>query len=124
MTTPSIEDLTTGNWRVRRPLVLATLAFCAAQLTYLTIFGEDTALAQTMAIGAFGLAGSTLGSYLFSATWDTKNLVFATRAAAMPAGYQTAGYGYPGAYPYPQPLYDAQGRPMAAAPSAGDERPL
>ena len=108
-------DLLASNWKVRRPLVLATLSFCAAQLTYLTVWGQDTGLAQTMAIGAYGLAGSTLGSYLFAATWDTKNIVMAARPQPNMGGYPGIG----------QPVYDSSGQPAPgyAQPAPLDDRP-
>lgn len=59
-----------GSWRIRRRIIIATLLFCASILTYLTGWGQDTKLAETLATGAFLLMGSTIGSYVFGAVWQ------------------------------------------------------
>ena len=113
----AFDDIRTDNWRIRRPLVIATLVFCALQLAYLTIWGEDNGLTQTLAIGAYGLAGSTLGSYLFAATWDTKNLIIGRAPQpqyGQPPIYSQYGQPYPptyGAPPFVDPANPAADRP-------------
>lgn len=67
------------SWKIRRRLVYATLGFCAGIIVYLTGWGEDTELHTTIAIGVIGAAVSTLGSYIFGATWDDKNILTTLR---------------------------------------------
>lgn len=65
------------SWKIRRRIIVTTLIFCGfivLALTIATIFaGLDTALAGTIALGVLGLAGSTIGTYVFGAAWDDKN---------------------------------------------------
>ena len=78
MTNP-LEIIKKPSWKIRRRLVNGILAFCGAEILLVTIamFGwldpAMIALAQTIVLGAFGLAGSTIGSYIFGAAWDDKN---------------------------------------------------
>jgi hypothetical protein len=60
-------------WGVRRRLVIGTLLFCAAEVVYLTVWGKDTELHRAIVTSIILLASTTLGSYLFGATWDNKN---------------------------------------------------
>lgn len=60
-------------WGVRRRLIMATVLYCAGEVTYLTIWGRDTELHQAIAVSLILLAGSTIGSYVFGAAWDNKN---------------------------------------------------
>ncbi|MBI1181085.1 MAG: hypothetical protein GC201_11040 [Alphaproteobacteria bacterium] len=59
-----------GTWRVRRRIIHLTLLFCAAQVAFLTLWGHDTRLAETLAWGAYALAGSVIGAYVFGAAWE------------------------------------------------------
>ena len=52
-----------------------TLLLCAFVVLYLLFQGEDTRLNETLANGAFFLAGSVIGAYVFGATWDDKNSI-------------------------------------------------
>ncbi|BCH20163.1 hypothetical protein [Mesorhizobium sp. L-2-11] len=63
------------SWRIRRRIIIATLLFCAGEIIYLTLFGDDTSLAETIANGVLILAGSTIGSYVFGAVWDDRNVM-------------------------------------------------
>lgn len=63
------------SWRYRRALVFAVSAFCAAVIAYLTARGQDTRLAESIASGAFLLLGTVVGSYVFGAAWDDKNVM-------------------------------------------------
>jgi hypothetical protein len=74
-----------GSWKVRRRIIFATLALCAAQVVYLTIWGEDTRLAETLANGAYLLAGSVIGAYVFGAAWEDIRM----------KDTETYGYSYP-----------------------------
>lgn len=62
------------NWKIRRTIVIISLVFCATCVTYLTIRGDDTRLHETIAQGTLLLAGGIIGSYVFGAVWDDKNI--------------------------------------------------
>lgn len=74
-----VDDMAEGiprpSWRVRRRIIFATLIFCAAEVFYLTVWGRDTDLHETLANGALILAGSVIGAYVFGAVWDDANLL-------------------------------------------------
>lgn len=75
------------SWKIRRRIIVATLLFCAGEIVYLTIWGQDTDLAATIANGVLILAGSVIGSYVFGAVWDDRN-VMAMRKPKEPDPYQ------------------------------------
>lgn len=72
------------DWRVRRTIIITTLLFCAGEVGYLTIWGEDTNLAATIANGVLILAGSVIASYVFGAAWDTRNKLVAAPRRQQP----------------------------------------
>lgn len=61
-----------SNWRIRRKIIIITLLFCAAVVTYITLKGTDSRTAETIVQSAFALAGAVIGSYIFGATWEDK----------------------------------------------------
>jgi DMSO reductase anchor subunit len=63
------------SWKIRRRIVIATLLFCAGEILYLTAWAESTQLAETIASGVLILAGSVIGSYVFGAVWDDRNVM-------------------------------------------------
>lgn len=63
------------SWKVRRRIIVATLVFCAGEIIYLTGWGKDHELSRTIATGVLLLAGSTIGSYIFGAVWDSRNVM-------------------------------------------------
>lgn len=64
------------SWKVRRRIVIAALGFCAGCIVYLMIYGQaDSRLHETIAYGLFGTAISVIGSYVFGAAWDDKNVM-------------------------------------------------
>jgi hypothetical protein len=65
------------SWRIRRRIIFATLFFCAGEIIYLTAWGKDTGLSSTLANGAWILAGSVIGAYVFGAVWDDGNVLSA-----------------------------------------------
>lgn len=75
--TKLLNTLKKPSWKIRRRIIYSALTFCALLIAALTtgtvLMGVDTALAGTIALGAFGLAGSVIGSYIFGAAWDDKN---------------------------------------------------
>lgn len=82
------------SWKIRRRIILATLAFCAVCTVYLMVWGRDTAVNETIALGLVGLAISTVGSYVFGAVWDDRNVMSTLGKDA----YRDQGY-YPSGYP-------------------------
>lgn len=69
------------SWKIRRRLVNITLAFCAIVIAYLAYADGNSSVREIIALGLIGLAGSTLGSYLFGAVWDDKNYLNAMNEA-------------------------------------------
>ena len=62
-----------GNpWQVRRRIIVITLIFCAALVTYITFKGTDSRTAETIVQSAFYLAGAVIGSYIFGAAWQDR----------------------------------------------------
>lgn len=72
------------SWAIRRRIIVATLLFCAGEIIYLTGWGEDTNLASTIANGVLILAGSVIGSYVFGAVWDDRNVMAMRRNEPAP----------------------------------------
>jgi len=64
-----------GAWTHRRRIIYGTLVFCAFCIIYLLFHGSDTRLNETIVSSAFLLAGGVIGSYVFGAVWDDKNVV-------------------------------------------------
>lgn len=61
------------KWQFRRTVIVMSLIFCATVITFLLLYGEDTRLNETIALGTFGLTISIIGSAVFGAVWDDKN---------------------------------------------------
>jgi hypothetical protein len=58
---------------LRRRATFGTLVFCGLIITYVTIRGEDTGLAESLVFAMAGLAGTIIASYVGFATYeDTK----------------------------------------------------
>ncbi len=64
-------------WTLRRRIVHSTLIFTGGALVYLLGWGADTRLNETIATGLIALAAATIGSYVFGAVWDDKNVLAA-----------------------------------------------
>lgn len=62
-------------WTVRKRIVVATLIFCAFCVFWIMIFGDARSVNDIIVMCSFGLAGSTIGSYVFAAVWDDKNVM-------------------------------------------------
>lgn len=60
------------KWRYRRLSVFLILLFCILEIGYLTLYGEDTRLNETIANGVLLLMASVTGSYIFGASWENK----------------------------------------------------
>jgi len=74
------------SWKHRRRVVFGALIFCALAITWLMIRGEDIRLHETIAVGLIGLAVSVIGSYVFGAAWDDRNVMLHGGRASAPSG--------------------------------------
>lgn len=72
-------------WAARRRIITATLLFCAGEILYLTVWADSTGLRETIANGLIILAASVIGSYVFGAVWDDRN-VMSLRRKPSPQG--------------------------------------
>jgi len=63
------------SWKIRRRIVVATLIFCAFCVTWIMIGGDARSVNDVIVMCSFGLAGSTIGSYVFAAVWDDRNVM-------------------------------------------------
>lgn len=57
------------SWKNRRRVIFLTLFFCAFCIMYIMMFGGDTRVNETIVLGAFGLAFTTIGFYVAGAAW-------------------------------------------------------
>lgn len=69
-TPPSRNDKGKGNWKIRRRFMFVTIAFCMATISYILHTKLDTSPAETAMFMAFSTIITTLGAYVFSATWE------------------------------------------------------
>ena len=82
ITTDDIDDYLDSDkdpkkppvWQTRKLTCFATLTFCAVCILYILIGGKDLAIYETIALGCFGLAGSTLGFFIGGQTWHDINI--------------------------------------------------
>lgn len=58
------------SWKLRRRAVFGSLIFGACIVTYVALRGQDTALAETLALGGFGLMAAVVAAYTGTATWE------------------------------------------------------
>ncbi len=63
------------SWKIRRRIVIATLIFCAFCVLWIMIRGDERSVLEVIVMCAFGLAGSTIGAYVFGSVWDDRNVM-------------------------------------------------
>ncbi|RUV98330.1 hypothetical protein EOA88_00385 [Mesorhizobium sp. M5C.F.Ca.IN.020.14.1.1] len=63
------------TWRIRRRMVVLVLLWSSGMVTYLAVWGQADSLRESIATALILLMGSTLGSYVFGAVWDDKNVM-------------------------------------------------
>lgn len=63
------------SWTIRRRIVIATLLFCAFCVTYIMVIPGGKPVHEMIVMSCFGLALSVIGSYIFGAVWDDKNVM-------------------------------------------------
>jgi hypothetical protein len=62
------------SWKNRRRVIFLTLFFCAFCILFIMIAGDDTRVNETIILGAFGLAFTTIGFYVAGAAWTDVNI--------------------------------------------------
>jgi uncharacterized membrane protein len=61
-------------WKYRRRAIFGSLLFGAAVVAYVGIRWDDTSLAQTLALGGFGLIGTVVAAYVGGAAYQDVRL--------------------------------------------------
>ncbi|NLS06853.1 hypothetical protein HGP14_26440 [Rhizobium sp. P32RR-XVIII] len=61
------------DWAVRRRIIILSLIWIAALVTYLAVRGRPIALSDTAMTNLLWIYGGIVGSYVFGAVWDGKN---------------------------------------------------
>lgn len=74
------------SWKHRRRVVFGALFFCAGAIGYLIGAGDDTVLHRAIAEGLVMLAAGIIGSYVFGAAWDDRNVMVHGGRANAPSG--------------------------------------
>jgi hypothetical protein len=62
-------------WKIRRRIVIATLIFCAFCVLWIMFRGTDRGVEEVIVMCSFGLAAAVIGSYVFGAAYDDKNVM-------------------------------------------------
>jgi uncharacterized membrane protein len=83
------------SWKLRRRAVFGSLLFGVAVIVYVALRWDDTALAQTLALGGFGLIGAVVAAYVGGAAYeDVRN--YQTDAAYLSGEPEITDYGLEG----------------------------
>ena len=62
------------SWKFRRRAVFGSLLFSVAVIIYVAIRWDDTNIGDTLALGAFGLMGAVVASYIGGAAYEDVRL--------------------------------------------------
>lgn len=62
------------SWKFRRRAIFGSLLFAALIILYVAIRWDDTQIGDTLALGAFGLMGAIVASYIGGATYQDVKL--------------------------------------------------
>ena len=66
-----LENLTAmPSWKFRRRAVFGSLLFAAGVIVYVAWQWDDTGIAETLALGGFGLIGAIVAAYIGGATYQ------------------------------------------------------
>lgn len=68
------QDLSLPSWKFRRRAVFGSLIFAALIILYVSIRWDDTSLAETLALGSFGLIGAIVAAYIGGAAYQDVRL--------------------------------------------------
>lgn len=60
------------SWKLRRRAVFGSLLFAAGIIVYVGFRWDDTALAETLVLGAYGLMGAVVAAYTGFAVMDDR----------------------------------------------------
>jgi hypothetical protein len=58
------------SWKLRRRAVFGSMLFGALIIVYVALRWDDTSLAQTLALGGFGLIGAVVAAYVGGAAYE------------------------------------------------------
>ena len=61
-------------WKLRRRAVFGSMIFAAAILVYVMWRWDSTSLAETLALGSFGLIGTVVAAYVGGAAYEDVRL--------------------------------------------------
>ena len=75
---------TKPSWKLRRRAVFGSLIFCGFIIVYVSVKWDDTNLASTLALGAFGLIGAIVASYIGGAAYQDVRLFQQEKVAQEP----------------------------------------
>lgn len=62
------------SWKFRRRAIFGSLIFAACIILYVAIRWEDKNIGDTLALGAFGMMGAIVASYIGGATYQDVKL--------------------------------------------------
>ena len=62
------------SWKFRRRAVFGSLIFSGLVIVYVAIRWDDTGIAETLALGGFGLIGAIIAAYIGGATYQDVKL--------------------------------------------------
>lgn len=68
------QDLSQPSWKFRRRAIFGSLIFSALIILYVAFRWDDTQIGDTLALGAFGLMGAIVASYIGGATYQDVKL--------------------------------------------------
>lgn len=70
-----MDHIASPDWAVRRRIIILSLIWEAALITYLVVYPWPNSIAEVAIINVSGLFGTTVGAYIFGAVWDKKNML-------------------------------------------------
>jgi hypothetical protein len=77
--TELLDDHALGSWFVRRLFMFVTIAFCMGCVVYVMVNDRKGGVNEMIVIMAFGTIATTLGSYVFNATWEHVSAIRSAR---------------------------------------------
>jgi hypothetical protein len=68
-----------GSWTVRRLFLFITHVFCGGCIVYVMVNNMKGGVAEMIVIMAFGTMATSLGAYVFNATWEHVSAIRSAR---------------------------------------------
>lgn len=62
-----------SNWATRRRIIIFVLLWSSGLITYITVYGQQDSLRESVATNLILLMGGVIGSYVFGVEWGQKN---------------------------------------------------